>query len=257
MMSTPKNTPEVAPLFRLTDLGVSDELMLKVEAYLVQHLVDLEEHRAIEEIPGLDQTEVYTLSTIIRSLRLNAKNNAEQTTDPGIERLLKEVGKSAAHRLRLPPDFYSLTAEREAIIRGVLRQCYLPYSHVTIPCMTLHFGIDGNQPRPFHKCSGHESIPSSCSPDRLRELVKKNLKVLATYLIPMYARDTFKTTDQISIAYLQLPTLFHNALKRGDIETVADLIALTPDELSDKPGIGHKGLEKIEQALEFCGYSLA
>lgn len=252
------NTPEIVPLFRLKDLGASDELMLKIEAYFVQHLVDLEERRAIEEIPGLDQTEIYMLSAMIRSLHLGAKNdNHQSTTDPGIERLLKEVGKSAAHRLKLPSGFYNLTVERELTIRGVLRQRYLPHSQIIIPCMTLHFGIDGNRPRTLYNCSVDEGILRGYSARRLRELIEKGLKVLAAYLIPMYAKEAFKTADQIPIAYLQLSTLFHNALRRGGIETVADLIVLTPDELLDRPGMGRKGLEEVERALGLCGYFLA
>ena len=217
----------------------------------------LEKTRALNEIPGLDELDAYVLGGVIRRLYLREKHKLSQATDPGVERLLRSIGRSAMHQVKLEPDFYALTVEKEQIIRSLLWQVHFSYGSVTRPCISLYFGMDGERQHTYEECRCHDGLRSYDSA-RLRQLVEKHVRILAVNYIPIYAKSAFETADKIPIDYLQTSTLSRNALVRAGFQTVADLVKVSPSELIHMvPGFSKKGLGEIEHALALCGFELA
>lgn len=54
---------------------------------------------------------------------------------------------------------------------------------------------------------------------------------------------------RLPIEELELPTRVTNSLHRGGVETVGDLIAKTPPEISAMPNLGEKSIEMIKEIL--------
>lgn len=257
-MNTHKDSPKIAPMFRLEDLGMDDETTTKLEAYFAQHLVDLESAHMLNEIPGLSHEDICALELAIRDCYSRARGS-QSPVDLGIGRLLRDVGKIGARGVKLGQDFYNLTPERERMIREILQWLFDSYFRdvrATRLCMTLLYGMDGNLVHTYTSCVERKGL-RDYSTYYLRKLVERKLRELATYLVPVYARETFQTADQITLCYLQLKTRSYNILAREGITTVAELIIHTPDELLLIPGFGFSSLKDVERGLKWCNFSLA
>jgi len=68
---------------------------------------------------------------------------------------------------------------------------------------------------------------------------------------------TINTTLNMTIEELDLSVRSFNCLKRANINTVADLVNKTQDEMIKVRNLGRKSLEEVEHKLEMMGLSLA
>jgi hypothetical protein len=66
----------------------------------------------------------------------------------------------------------------------------------------------------------------------------------------------YQEEEAVSLDELDLPTYIHSVLSRAGIETVADLLEQTPEELLGVSGFGQKSLDEVRARLEEHGWSL-
>ena len=71
------------------------------------------------------------------------------------------------------------------------------------------------------------------------------------------APDNKNTVLDMTIEELDLSVRSFNCLKRANINTVADLISKTEDEMMKVRNLGRKSLEEVIGKLEAMGLSLA
>ncbi len=62
--------------------------------------------------------------------------------------------------------------------------------------------------------------------------------------------------NRMSLEELELPTRLANSLRRGDIETVADLLERTPEDLGEISNVGEKSVQLIKETLDEHDLSL-
>ena len=62
---------------------------------------------------------------------------------------------------------------------------------------------------------------------------------------------------ELTIEELDLSVRSFNCLKRANINTVADLVSKTQDEMIKVRNLGRKSLEEVEHKLQMMGLALA
>ncbi len=235
--------------FRLSDLGLSDELMSKLEAHFFGELVKLEQNNAMTAIPGVTQAEAYVLQSAVRSVALRRESGAdEELRLKQMEELLRLVGDHFGG-VNLKPSFYTLTPEKEAVMHEVL-QTYSGYNDVA-SVLALNSTLRYS----------YNTLPKATRREMLGILSERK-SALVDRLVPIHIREAFTDPKEVSIMTLPLPVKIFNALARSGLAyaTVADVIQFTPKELMERlrgHNFGHGCLAKFERILELCGYSLA
>ena len=79
-------------------------------------------------------------------------------------------------------------------------------------------------------------------------------------LVPLFRQHSAYTPPGLSIVSAKIYLSFlrsFNCLKRANINTVADLISKTEDEMMKVRNLGRKSLEEVIGKLEAMGLSLA
>jgi hypothetical protein len=66
----------------------------------------------------------------------------------------------------------------------------------------------------------------------------------------------YEEENGVSLDELDLPTYIHSVLTRAGIETVADLLEQTPEDLLAVSGFGQKSLDEVRTRLDDRGWSL-
>lgn len=249
-------TTQLTPMFRLADLGLDAAALVNVEAYLAEHLVELEHTQELSRISGLDANDVRQLGSAIRRLYQQAPKVARRP-DPGLQRLLKAVGEQAEH-VDLGPGFYAATLEQEATVRLMFEQQHGLYClSLAVRCLTLCFGMDGHRVHTYAECA--RRLSPNIKPFEVQVVVQKNLQALAKRLVPQYALTLFDDPRAIPLDYLQLSPRLRNLLLRADeFETAGDITRHTQKELKAKVDkFGPRSRAELTQALSYCGLELA
>lgn len=239
------------PLPKLDSFHLSTHTRQTVEAYFYKQLIMMAEMSILSTIPGMTPEMSHEIKGSVQALNAAHTREFYCAEDPGMDRLLKAIGKQLP--MQLADDFYWLTAEKEQVLRDSLQHDHFS-RFCAKECVIAYFGLAGKSPRAYVRIAntvGHTT-------EYVRTAIDSALLHLRNRLLRLYIRDHQLKPADISVRCIGLPTRTRNTIARAKhYDTVADFLAKTSEQLlHDIPGFGHRGLTELQDALAILGYAL-